>query len=71
MKKETQSDLEVWGTSELIEYILELQDKMEEMEEIIIEFTEQDLQKLQEGKEFYWNFNGVEVNLYKEKDLPF
>ena len=70
MKKETQSDLEVWGTIELIEHILGLQEELEN-KEIYIEFTEQDLQELQEGEEFNWRYDGVEVNLYKERDLPF
>jgi hypothetical protein len=71
MKKQRERDLEVWGERELIGYILELQDKIEEMEEISIEFTDQDLEELREGVEFNWEYDGVKVNLYKETDLPF
>lgn len=38
---------------------------------IEIEFTEKELQKLQEGKLFNWEFNGIKVQISKEQDLPF
>jgi hypothetical protein len=34
---------------------------------IKIPITEEELQELQEGKVFDWNFDGVDVKIYKEE----
>jgi hypothetical protein len=38
---------------------------------IYIEITEQELQELQEGEVFNWEFNGIKVQVSTEQDLPF
>ena len=39
------------------------------MEEIHVNLTEEDLEELQSGKEFHWQFGSVPIHLFKGEEL--
>lgn len=65
-------DIEDFTNTELFEEtqkcIREMQSRSLSFIDIKINLTEEDLQDLQNEKEFDWSFNGVNVNLFKGEE---
>jgi len=67
------SEKDVDFRNEEIEEIEETKEEVrkKQKKEIYIQLTESDLQELQEGKQFEWEFDGVITHIYPERDLPY